>query len=83
MIIALIVTVVWAVGSYYNVIKPNNEINKDMESKGAVGTTPELIDDIENRYNQYILVSIIVFLIVVFCITTVLSYIVIDKLIKR
>ena len=67
----------------YNFFKPMNEVNEEMESKGASGSTPSLVDDVEEEFFQNILVQIIGFLTVVFCITTVLSYIVIERLRKR
>ena len=83
LIIALIVTGIWVVSIYYNILKPMNEINEEMESTGASGSPPDFVDDIEEQMYQDVFSQIIAFLIVVFCITTVLSYFVIERLRKR
>ena len=83
MIIALIVTGIWAVLSYYTIFKPMNEVDDEIESKDTSGSTPSLVDDVEEMFFQNIFIQIIGFLIVVFCITTILSYIVIERFRKR
>ncbi len=83
LIIAAIVTGIWAASAYYNILKPMNEVSEEMESSGASGSTPDFVDDIDEQMYQDLLSQIIAFLIVVFCITTVLSYIVIERLRKR
>ena len=83
MIIAVIITGIWATASYYTILKPMTDISEDMDDNTASGSTPNLVDDVEEQLYQDVLVQIIGFLIVVFCITTVLSYIVIERLRKR
>ena len=76
LIIAVIVTGILATLSYYTILKPLGE-NVTPRS-----TLSPLVDS-EEQFYQNALAQIIVFLIAVFCMSTVLSYIVIERLNKR
>ena len=83
LIIAVIVTGILGFVCYYTILKPMTDISEDINENTATGSTPEFVDDVEEQYYQNALVQLIGFLIVVFCITTVLSYIVIERLNKH
>jgi len=82
LIIAVIVTGVWVVSIYCNILIPTKEVYEEMESTGFTGSSPNLPDSLIEPYSGFF-IQITVFLIVVFCITTVLSYIVIERLRKK
>lgn len=81
LIIAAVVTGLWVVSIYYNILIPFNETIESMESIGATGETLNLADDLTEPYSGFF-VQTTVFLIVVFCITTLVSYIIIERLRK-
>jgi len=79
LIIAVIVTGILAIASYYGILKP---LTAD-ENMSKLAVTSQTRGGSEDSFYQYTLFSIIGFLTVVFCVTTVLSYIVIERLRKR
>jgi hypothetical protein len=80
LIIAAVITGIWASVIYYTVLKPMTDLSE--EAPSISGIPPE-IEQIEYQFYQGVLARIIGFLIVVFCITTILSYIIIERLRKR
>ena len=76
LIIAVIVTGILATLIYYTILQPINELHEEMESKSAMSG---FVHDSNEQTYQDTLSRMIGFLIVVFCITTVFSYIVIER----
>jgi riboflavin transporter FmnP len=80
LIIAVIITGICATFVYYTVLKPLKEGNMGIDGEENM---PVILYSVpEEAYQPYIY-GAIVFLIVIFCITTVLFYIVIERLRKR
>ena len=86
LIIAVIVTGIFTTAIYYTVcetiLKPINELQEEMESMGA-GSRPITADDVEIQDHPNILFGIIISSIGIFCITTLVSYMIIERLRKR
>jgi len=80
LIIAVIVIGILATLIYYTILQPINELHEEMESKSVM---PEFVHDSDEQMYQDVLSQMIGFLIVVFCITTVLSYIVVERIRKH
>ncbi len=92
MITALIVTGIGAFSSYYTTLKPINELSENMEGDLSSDTTigqiniDSLLYDIsgiEDAMYQKALIQIIGFLIVVFCLTILASYLMLENLRKK
>ena len=79
MIVALIVTGIVGGLLYYTNLKPFYE---ETESEGN-GDSYFDVDEVEEGYYLTALIGIVIFLIVVFGVTTLLAYIVIERLPKR